>query len=158
MKLALELGPLKPEWHDLIIAFLCFGVTFGLLAGVVLPKIVRVLRERESAIDGRQRKADETRAEAEKAHAEYQELLAEARHEAARLRQESQEQGAELLAQLRAEGQRQREEMLISAREQIAADRALAEAALRAEVTVLATQLAGKIVGEPLDDFARDRA
>ncbi|MFH8371318.1 F0F1 ATP synthase subunit B [Streptomyces sp. NPDC018031] len=158
MELSLEIGPLKPELADLVVAFIAFGIVYAFMAGVVLPRIARVLREREGAIEGGQQRAEETREEAERAHAEYQRLLSEARHEAARLRQESAEQGAALLAELRGEGQRQREEMLSAARAQIDADRALAEASLNQEVDALATRLAGKIVGESLEEFARGRS
>ncbi|MBH5334341.1 hypothetical protein IHE55_05790 [Streptomyces pactum] len=157
MELSLEIGPLKPELADLVVAFIAFGIVFAVLSGVLLPRIAKVLREREKAIEGGQHRAEEIRAAAERTHAEYQELLGEARHEAARLRQESAEQGAQLLAELRAEGQRQREEMLTAARTQIDADRALAEASLNQEIDALATRLAGKIVGESLEEFARDR-
>ncbi|WP_431044960.1 F0F1 ATP synthase subunit B [Streptomyces sp. P1-3] len=157
MELSLEIGPLKPEWPDLVAAFVSFALVFALLAGVLLPRIAKVLREREDAIEGVADRAGETRAEAERLHEEYQRLLAEARHEAARLRQESAEQGAVLLAELRAEGQRQREEMVAAARTQLDADRALAEASLNQEIDALATTLAGKIVGESLDEFARER-
>ncbi|KUJ54405.1 hypothetical protein ACZ90_65415 [Streptomyces albus subsp. albus] len=153
----MDIGPLKPEAWDLLISAIAFGLLFALLAGIFLPRIAKVLKEREEAIEGGQHRAEELRDEAERAHEEYQQMLAEARHEAARLRQESAEQGAALLAELRAEGQRQREEMLAAARVQIDADRALAEAALQAEIGSMATRLAGKIVGEPLEDFARDR-
>ncbi|MFC0597047.1 F0F1 ATP synthase subunit B [Streptomyces palmae] len=157
MELALNIGPLKPETWDLLIAFVAFGLLFAVLAGVILPRIAKVLKEREEAIEGGQDRAEELRDQAERAHEEYQQMLAEARHEAARMRQESAEQGAALLAELRAEGQRQREEMLASARVQIDADRALAEAALQQEIDSMATRLAGKIVGEPLEEFARGR-
>ncbi|MEV4438154.1 F0F1 ATP synthase subunit B [Streptomyces sp. NPDC049577] len=156
MNLALDLGPLKPETQPFIVGLVLFALTFVLLAKGILPRINKVLVEREAATDGRFEEADEIRAEAARIHAEYQELLAEARHEAARLRQEAVEQGTEIIAELRAEGLRQREEIISAGHAVIDAERAVAEAELREQVGALATQLAGRIVGEPVEDFARE--
>ncbi|WP_414169545.1 F0F1 ATP synthase subunit B [Streptoverticillium reticulum] len=156
MNFALDVGPLKPEPAPLVIGLVCFFLVFALMAKVILPRINKVLAEREQATDGRFEEAEETRAEAARVHEEYQALLAEARHEAARLRQESLEQGNAIVAELRAEGQRQREEIIAAGHAVIDAERAVAEAALREQVGVLATELAGKIVGEPVEDFARE--
>lgn len=87
--------------------------------------------------------------------ADYRAQLADARHEAARLRQEAQEQGATLIAEMRAEGQRQREDIIAAGHAQIEADRKQAALSLRQDVGKLATELAGKLVGESLEDAAR---
>jgi F-type H+-transporting ATPase subunit b len=56
---------------------------------------------------------------------------------------------------MKAEGQRQREEIIAAGHTQIAADRKAASASLRQDVGKLATDLAGKLVGESLEDTAR---
>jgi len=56
---------------------------------------------------------------------------------------------------MRAEGQRQREEIIAAGHSQIEADRKAAALALRQDVGQLATELAGKLVGESLEDHAR---
>lgn len=56
---------------------------------------------------------------------------------------------------MRAEGQRQREEIIAAGHAQIQADRKAAASALRQDVGKLATDLAGKLVGESLEDHAR---
>lgn len=56
---------------------------------------------------------------------------------------------------MRAEGQRQREEIVAAGHAQIEADRKAASSALRQDVGKLATDLAGKLVGESLEDHAR---
>ena len=56
---------------------------------------------------------------------------------------------------MRAEGQRQREEIIAAGHTQIQADRKAAASALRQDVGKLATDLAGKLVGESLEDHAR---
>ncbi|MEV5507478.1 F0F1 ATP synthase subunit B [Streptomyces orinoci] len=153
MNLALDIGPLKPDLAPLVLGLVLFFLVFALMAKMVLPRINKVLNEREQLTEGRIEEADETRAEAARVHAEYQELLAEARHEAARLRQESLEQGNAIIAELRAEGLRQREEIISAGHAVIDAERAVAEAELREQVGRLATELAGRIVGESVGEF-----
>ncbi|GGU87302.1 hypothetical protein GCM10010211_61940 [Streptomyces albospinus] len=62
-----------------------------------------------------------------------------------------------LLVEIRAEGLREREALVVAAHEQLAAHRTLAEAELRDDVASLAIELAGRIVGERLEDVAETR-
>lgn len=148
-------NPLIPPIPELIIGLIAFAIVFGFLAKKLLPNINKVLDERREAIEGGMEKAVATQAEAQQTLEQYREQLSEARHEAARLRQEAQEQGAALIAEMRAEGQRQREDIVTAGHAQIAADRKSAAQALRQDVGKLATDLAGKLVGESLEDTAR---
>ncbi|UQA93079.1 F0F1 ATP synthase subunit B [Streptomyces halobius] len=148
-------NPLVPPIPELVIGLIAFFIVFGFLAKKLLPNINRVLDERREAIEGGMKKADEAMAEAQQVLEEYRTQLADARHEAARLRQEAQEQGATLIAEMRAEGQRQREEIIAAGHAQIEADRKAASQSLRQDVGKLATDLAGKLVGESLEDHAR---
>ncbi|MCZ4124902.1 F0F1 ATP synthase subunit B [Streptomyces sp. H39-S7] len=148
-------NPLIPPVPELIIGLIAFAIVFGFLAKKLLPNINKVLDERREAIEGGMEKAEATQAEAQQTLEQYREQLSEARHEAARLRQEAQEQGAALIAEMRAEGQRQREDIVTAGHAQIAADRKAAAQALRQDVGKLATDLAGKLVGESLEDTAR---
>ena len=148
-------NPLIPAVPELIIGLIAFAIVFIFLAKKLLPNINKVLEERREAIEGGIEKAEAVQAEAEQTLAKYKEQLSEARHEANRLRQEAQEQGAALIAEMRAEGQRQREEIVAAGHTQIEADRKAAAQSLRQDVGQLATDLAGKLVGESLDDVAR---
>ncbi|MCX5340849.1 F0F1 ATP synthase subunit B [Streptomyces atratus] len=148
-------NPLIPHLDELVIGLLAFAIVFGFLAKKLLPNINKVLDERREAIEGGIEKADAAKLEAESVLEQYKAQLAEARHEAARLRQEAQEQGAVILQEMRAEGQRQREEIIAAGHAQIEADRKAAASALRQDVGKLATDLAGKLVGESLEDHAR---
>ncbi|MGN5379489.1 F0F1 ATP synthase subunit B [Streptomyces lasalocidi] len=151
------MGPLEPKVNELVIAVICFAVVFFAFARLLVPRITKVLEARQDAIEGTIERSEALSAEARSIHAEYQAELAEARHEAARVRQSAAEEGSLLLEELRAEGQRQRDELVASARTQLEADRIVAEAALREDVFRTATQLAERIVGEPLADQRRAR-
>lgn len=148
-------NPLVPPIPELVIGLIAFVIVFGFLAKKLLPNINKVLDERREAIEGGIEKAEAAQTEAQSVLEQYKAQLAEARHEAARLRQDAQEQGATLIAEMRAEGQRQREEIIAAGHSQIEADRKSASQALRQDVGKLATDLAGKLVGESLEDHAR---
>ncbi|GAA2131951.1 F0F1 ATP synthase subunit B [Kitasatospora kazusensis] len=144
------MGPLKPDTGELVLGLILFFLIFGVLGKFLLPRVERNLAARADAIDGGLERAEAVRAEAEQVYAEYQAELSAARHDAAAIRQQAAEQGAALLAEVRAEGQRQRDSLVTAAQVQLAADRVIAEAELRADVVALATELAGRVVGEPL--------
>lgn len=148
-------NPLVPPIPELVIGLIAFAIVFLFLAKKLLPNINKVLDERRAAIEGGMEKAEATQAEAQQVLDDYRAQLADARHEAARLRQEAQEQGAALIAEMRAEGQRQREEIIAAGHAQIEADRKQAALSLRQDVGKLATELASKLVGEALEDSAR---
>ncbi|MFD3805067.1 F0F1 ATP synthase subunit B [Streptomyces sp. NPDC058619] len=148
-------NPLVPPIPELVIGLIAFVIVLGFLAKKLLPNINKVLDERREAIEGGIEKAEAAQTEAQSVLEQYKAQLAEARHEAARLRQDALEQGTALKEELRAEGQRQREEIIAAGHTQIEADRKAASHTLRQDVGKLATDLAGKLVGESLEDHAR---
>ncbi|WP_280696962.1 F0F1 ATP synthase subunit B [Kitasatospora sp. GP82] len=152
------MGPLQPDNAQLVVGLVVFFFIFGVLGLVVLPRIEKTLAAREDAIGGGLERAETARAEAQRIYEEYQTELRAARREAAQLRQSAAEEGAALMAAVRAEGQQQRDQLVAEANVQLAADRVIAEAELREDVIALASELAGRIVGEPLADLPRTRA
>jgi F-type H+-transporting ATPase subunit b len=150
-----EQNPLLPPGPELLVGTIAFAIVFFFFWKKLLPNINKVLEERREAIEGGIEKAEAAQVEAQSILEQYKAQLAEARHEATRLRQEAQEQGAALIAEMRAEGQRQREEIIAAGHAQIEADRKVAARALRQDVGKLATELAGKLVGEALEEHAR---
>ncbi len=149
------MSPVLPVVPEIVIGLICFGVVYFVFHKKLLPAINKALDERREAIEGGMEKAEAAQAEARQTLESYKEQLAEARHEAARMRQEAQEQGAALIAEMREEGQRQREELIAAGHAQIAADRKQAAELLRQDVGKLAIELAGRLVGESLEDHAR---
>ncbi|TQF06100.1 hypothetical protein E6W39_32605 [Kitasatospora acidiphila] len=151
------MGPLQPHLADFVVGLVCFFAIFAVLGGILLPRIEKTLAAREDAIGGGTERADAARAEALATYEQYQAELNAARHEAAQIRQAAAEEGAARIAAVRAEGQRQREQLVAAAKVQLEADRVMAEAELREDVIAVATELAGRIVGEPLGDVPRVR-
>jgi F-type H+-transporting ATPase subunit b len=148
-------SPILPAWPELIIGTLAFLIVFGVLAKVLMPRIQKTLAERTDAIEGGIKRAEDAQAEANRTLQRYQAQLQEARHEAARLREEAKEQGAQIIAEMREQAQAEARRITEAAQAQLVADRQQALAALRAEVGTISVELAGKIVGESLTDEAR---
>jgi len=147
--------PLIPTVTEVIIGTVAFLIVFGTLGKLLLPRIQQTLQERTDQIEGGLERAEEAQAEASRVLEQYHHQLAEARHEAARLREDAREQGAQIIAEMRTEAQAEARRLTEAANAQIQAERQQALAALRAEVGTLATDLAGRIVGESLTDEAR---
>jgi len=132
-----------------------FALLFYLLARYVIPPINRAMTNRQDAIRQEFADLDKARADANAAEAEFKAQIADARHEAARIREEAREQGAQIVSEMRQQGESEKARIIDGAHTQIAAERQQAVASLRAEVGTLATTLAGRIVGESLEDDER---
>jgi F-type H+-transporting ATPase subunit b len=134
----------------ILVEVVLFFVFLGVLAKWVLPPITKAIAERQEAIRMRLVEAEEAKKSLASAEADYQQALADARHEAARIREEARERGAAVIAEARQRAQEEATGILDEARRRIEADREAAFGQLRTEVGALATELAGRIVGEPL--------
>jgi F-type H+-transporting ATPase subunit b len=148
-------NPLIPTWPEFIIGTICFVVVFGVLGKMLLPRIQKTLVERTELIEGGLERAEKEQEQAQQVLEEYKQQLADARHEAARLREEAREQGAQIIAEMRQQAEAEARRVTEAAQAQIESERQQALASLRAEVGSLATDLAGRIVGESLADEAR---
>jgi F-type H+-transporting ATPase subunit b len=152
---ATQQDPLIPSLPELIVGTICFLLVFGFLGKMFLPRIQQMLAERTEQIEGGLARSEEAQAEATELLVQYREQLAEARHDAARMREEAREQGAQIIAEMREQAQTEARRITEAAQAQIAAERQQALASLRTEVGTLATELASRIVGESLTDEAR---
>lgn len=148
-------NPLVPNWTEVIVGGIAFFIVFFALWKVLLPRILTTLNERTDAIEGGIERAAQAEAEANRLREHFQAQLAEARHEAARQREQALEEGAQIVAAKREEAQAEAARIVAAAHIQIDADRQQAFSSLRGEIGTLAVQLASKIVGESLDEEAR---
>lgn len=152
-----SLNPLIPHTAEIIIGLVVFAILFFAIKKFVVPNFEKAYADRAAAIEGGIEDANKAQAEADALKAEYTALLADARHEAARIREEAKEQGAQITAEMREQAQSEAERITSTAHTQIEAERAQAFHQLKSEVGSVATQLAGRIVGESLDDQALQR-
>ncbi len=150
-------NPLIPHPIEIIMSLIVFGLLFYVVRTWVAPKFEKAFAERAEAIEGGLKRAEETQAKAKAALEQYQQQLAEARHEASRIREEAKEQGAAIVAEMREQAQAEAQRIVTQAHTQLEAERQQTLLQLRSEIGDLSTQLAGRIVGEALEDEGRQR-
>jgi F-type H+-transporting ATPase subunit b len=150
-----EPNPLLPHLVEIALSLVVFGLLFLALKKWVVPNFEKTFADRTTAIEGGLKAAETKQAEADARLAELEKQLGDARHEAARIREEAREQGATIITEMREQAQSEAARIVSLAHNQIEAERKQAVSSLRAEVGTLATSLAGRIVGESLDDEAR---
>ncbi|MEU7818858.1 F0F1 ATP synthase subunit B [Pseudonocardia sp. NPDC049154] len=144
--------PLGASSIEMVVGLVAFGALYFLLAKLVFPQFEKLYAEREDRIEGGLARAEETRAQALELKQQYEEQLAEARAEAARIRDTARSEGAEVKAELRAEAEQEAATIRSRAAEEIATQRATAAQALHADLGALSTQMAERILGSTLSD------
>ena len=132
-----------------------FAIMLFILGKYVVPPINRAMTARQEAIRKEFAEADEAKKNAKQAEDEFRAQIADARHEAARIREDAKDQGAQIIAEAREQALVEQQRIVENGRAQVHAERQQAAASLRAEVGTLATNLAGRIVGESLEDDER---
>jgi F-type H+-transporting ATPase subunit b len=151
-------NPLLPSVPDLIWGTFSIAVIFVVIVWKVVPRLNAALDARRDAIEGGLKRAEEAQAGAQEVLENYTAQLAEARAEAARIREQAREDGAAILAELKAQASAEAARITANAQVQIEAERAAAFASLREEVGLLALDLASTVIGEALADDARSAA
>lgn len=152
-----EVNPLIPHLSEIILGVVVFLILVWLVRRYVVPTFEKAFAERTDAIEGGIQRAEKAQAEADAALEQYKSQLSEARHEAARIREEAREQGAQIVVEMRQQAQSEAQRIVSTAHTQMDAERQQVVQQLRTEVGVLATTLAERIVGESLADDARQK-
>jgi F-type H+-transporting ATPase subunit b len=150
-----KVNPLIPHTAELVVGAIAFTLLFLVLRKFVVPMFEKAFAARTEAIEGGIKKAEQAQLDAQRALAQYTEQLSSAQGEASRLRDEARVQGAAILEELRTKAQEEAARITAAAHASIEAERQQAVTSLRNEVGALAVELASKIVGEALDDQAR---
>jgi len=150
-----KINPLIPHTAELIVGAVAFTLLFLTLRKFVVPMFEKAYTDRTNAIQGGIERAEKAQLEAQRALTQYNDQLSKAREEAQTLREEARVQGAAIIEDLRTKAQEEAARITATAHASIEAERQQAIASLRNEVGTLAVELASKIVGEALDDQAR---
>lgn len=149
--------PILPEWGELIFGLVAFAVLYVIVRRTVSPRLEAIFAERTAAIEGGIKKAEEAQAAANEAQHRLEAELAEARTEAARIREDARAEAAQIGAELRARAQEDAARITAAAQQQLQAERQQTLVQLRSEVGRLAVDLASRIVEESLQDDARQQ-
>ena len=152
-----EPSPLMPHLSELIVGLVAFTLLFLFLRAKVFPMFEKAYADRTSAIEGGIERAEKAQKEAQEALEQYKAQLAEARNEAARIRDEAREQGKQIVDSLTAEARETAARITARGEEQLVAERQQVVTQLRGEIGRLAVELAERVVGESLADDERSR-
>lgn len=138
-----------------IVELVAFAIMLAILGKFVIPPINRAMTARQEAIRQQFKDLEQAKADAAEAEERFRAQITEARHEAARIREDAREQGANIIAEMREQAREESDRIVKHAHTQLDAERQQAVQQLRTEVGSLATTLAARIVGESLDDDER---
>lgn len=150
-----KINPLIPHTAEIVVGAIAFTLLYLTLRKFVTPMFEKAFTERTNAIQGGIERAEKAQLEAQRALVQYTEQLAKAQAEAQVLREDARVQGAAIIEELRSKAQEEAARITATAHASIEAERQQAITSLRTEVGALAVELASKIVGESLDDAAR---
>jgi F-type H+-transporting ATPase subunit b len=152
-----EHNPILPLWQEVVLGIISFSVLCYVLMKFVFPRMEKTFAARVDAIEGGIKRAEAAQAEANQLLEQYRAQLAEARTEAARIRDEARADAEGIRQDVLAKAREESDRIIAAGREQLAAQRESIVRDLRAEIGTLAVDLAGRIVGESLADEARSR-
>jgi F-type H+-transporting ATPase subunit b len=152
-----RINPIIPLWQELVLGAISFAIVAWVLMKFVFPRMEETFRARVDAIEGGIKRAEDAQAEANKVLEQYKAQLAEARTEAARIRDEARADAEGIRQDVLAKAREESERIIQAGNEQLGQQRESILRELRSEVGSLAVDLAGRIVGESLADEARSR-
>jgi len=150
-----EHNPVIPIWQELIIGAIAFAFLCWILMKYVFPRMEETFRARVDAIEGGIKRAEDVQREAKELLEQYKQQLAEARTEAARIRDEARADAAGIREEAAVRAREESDRIIQAGRDALSAERGNIVRELRSELGGLAVELAGRIVGESLADEAR---
>ena len=151
-------NPVVPVLGEIIIGLIAFGILVYVLMRFVWPRMEATFEARRDAIEGGIRRAEEAQEEARRLLADYRQQLAEARTEAAQIRDNARAEGQRIIEEMRTTAQEESARIVARGEEQLTIQRQQVVRELRGEIGTLATELAERVIGESLaDDRARQR-
>lgn len=139
-----------PQWPEVLVAAISFGVLFFVLWKFAFPPITGMLAERSDRIKESLEKAEETRMEAEALLEDYKKQMAEARADAGRVVEQSRTVAEGMKDEIISKATDEAEAIKAKAVEAIEAEKRAAVAELQASVADLSVAIAGKIIDETL--------
>jgi F-type H+-transporting ATPase subunit b len=152
-----EHNPIVPAPAEIVVGLISFLLLLFVLWKYAVPRFEKLYAERSERIEGGIAKAEAAQAEAQRTLEQYKEQLAEARAEAARIRDDARAEGQQILEEMRTQAQTESDRIVSQGQAQLAHQRAQIVAELRADLGRQAVDLAGRVVGESLEDEARRR-
>ena len=149
-------NPLVPATYDILWSSVSLVLIAFFFWKYLLPRVSKILADRSDKIEGGIERAEQAQKEARAALDRYNAQLAEARGEAARIRDDARAQGQLIIEEMREQAQEESRRIVSAGQSQLGAQRAQIVAELRGDLGRTAVDLAERVVGERLaDDTAR---
>ncbi|MBM7490563.1 F-type H+-transporting ATPase subunit b [Micromonospora luteifusca] len=148
-------NPIIPLWQEVVVGSVAFIVLCFVLMKFVFPRMEQTFQARVDAIEGGIKRAEAAQAEANQLLEQYRAQLAEARTDAAKIRDDARADAEGIRQDILAKAREESDRVIQAGKDALAAERATIVRELRAEVGTIAVDLASKIVGESLADEAR---
>lgn len=143
---------LIPPLYDIVWSIIPLIIVFIVFGKLVIPKYREVLEEREDKISGGIDRAAAAEAEAQAALEKYNAQLAEARTEAAEIREDARDKGKQIQAQYRQEAEEESRRIVAAGEKQLEASREQVISELRADIGQNSVNLAEKLLGNELSE------
>jgi F-type H+-transporting ATPase subunit b len=153
-----DVNPLVPTWAELVLVAVIFVALVYIFAKYISPQFEKAFKERRDAIEGGIARAEAAQLEAARTLEQYQHQLADARGEAAQIRENARAEAQRIVEDLRTEAREESARILARGEEQLASQRGQIVRELRGEIGTLAVELSEKIVGQRLADDDQVRA
>lgn len=150
-------NPIVPSLPELTVGLVAFVLLLVVLQKYAVPRFEKLYAERSERIEGGIARAEEAQAEAHRTLAQYRAQLAQARAEAARIRDDARAEGQQILDEMRTQAQAEADRIVSHGHARLAAERTQIVTELRADLGRQAVNLAGRVVGEALEDEVRAR-
>jgi F-type H+-transporting ATPase subunit b len=150
-----EHNPILPIWQEVVVGVVAFALLAYVLMKYVFPRMEQTFQARVDEIEGGIERAQQAQAEANRLLEHYRQQLAEARTEAAKIRDDARADAEGIRQDVLAQAREESDRIIAAGRDALSADRASLVRELRAEVGELSVELASRIVGESLADEAR---
>jgi F-type H+-transporting ATPase subunit b len=150
-------NPVSFQVLPAVTAFVVFGIVFVVLAKFVWPTVSKGLDERNAKIVGEIKAAEESRAAAKAAQAEFERSLASARDEAANMIKQARADAQRVADELKARNEQELAERVARANADIEAARKAVVADLQAQSAALAVDVASRILRRQVNDQDNQR-
>ena len=141
-----------PPTYDIVWSLIILAIVAVFFYKYFMPKFQAIFDERAARIEGGMAKAEKAQKEAEEAKAKYEAQLSTARVEASKIRDDARSEAAHIVADARTRAEADAAQITANAQKSIESQQQQAMVSLKSEVGVIATALAGKILGSKLQD------
>ncbi len=150
-------NPVSFEVLPAVTAVVVFGIAFFVLKIYVWPTITKGLDDRNDKIVGEIKAAEDARAAAKAAQAEFEKRLQSAREEAGNMIKQARADAQRVADDLKARNEQELAERVSRANADIEAARKAAVADMQAQASMLATDIAAKILKRQVNDQDNQR-